>query len=348
MNFHQSEDAFGLDGIYMIFHASCEPRRFAIPDRLNLRVIEVAPVAERIRRVVLAAPDGAALPAYTAGAHVKVTLPDGGERHYSLVDFDGSAGAPSTYTLGVLLEADSKGGSRYMHGLAPGDAVQVSPPKNDFALIAGEGPVLLIAGGIGVTPIVSMATALKQAGRPYRMVYAARNAAAMAFADALAAQHGEALELHHDDRAGGPLDLKPLIEGAAAGTQIYVCGPRPMIEAAREIAGAAGIPRDHIHFELFQSTTRSSDEAAFEVEIASTGEVHTIPPGRTIIEVLEEAGMDLMYDCRRGDCGICQTGVLEGEPDHRDVVLTEAERASGKVMQICVSRARSPRLKLDL
>jgi ferredoxin-NADP reductase len=317
-------------------------------DRLTLRVIEAEPAAERIRRLVLAAPDGAALPAFTAGAHVRVALPDGDERHYSLVDLDGNADAPTSYTLGVLLELESKGGSRYMHGLAPGDTVQVSPPKNDFALVADDAPVLLIAGGIGVTPIVSMATALKAAGRPYRMVYAARNAGAMAFAEALSARHDRALELHRDDEAGGPLDLKPLIEGAEAGTQIYVCGPRPMIEAAREIADAAGIPHDHIHFELFQSSTRSTDESAFEVEVASTGEVHTIPPGRTIIEVLEEAGMDLMYDCQRGDCGICQTDVLEGEPDHRDVVLTEAERASGKVMQICVSRAKTPRLKLDL
>jgi len=316
--------------------------------RLNLRVVEAEPAAERVRRLVLAAPDGSALPPYTAGAHVKVTLPDGDERHYSLIDFDGSAQAPMSYTLGVLLEVESKGGSRFMHGLEPGDTLKVSAPKNDFTLVESKEPVLLIAGGIGVTPIVSMATTLKAAGRAYRMVYAARDAQAMAFAEALNARHGEALQLHLDDEAGGPLDLQPLIEWAEKGTQIYVCGPRPMIEAAREIADAAGIPHDHIHFELFQSSTRGTDESAFEVEVASTGDVHVIPPGRTIIEVLEEAGMDLMYDCQRGDCGICQTDVLEGEPDHRDVVLTEDERASGKVMQICVSRAKSPRLKLDL
>jgi ferredoxin-NADP reductase len=317
-------------------------------DRLTLRVIEAEPAAERIRRLVLAAPDGAALPGYSAGAHVKVTLPGGDIRHYSLVDLEGSTQAPRFYTLGVLLENDSKGGSRFMHGLEPGDTLEISAPKNDFALVDDGAPVLLIAGGIGVTPIVSMATALKAAGRPYRMVYAARSAGAMAFAEALMAQHGPALTLHHDDQAGGALDLKPLIEGVSRDAHVYVCGPRPMIEAAREIADAAGLPHDHIHFELFQTTAHDADETAFEVEVASTGQVFTIPPGRTIIEVLEEEGIDLMYDCQRGDCGICQTDVLEGEPDHRDVVLTEAERASGKVMQICVSRAKSPRLKLDL
>jgi ferredoxin-NADP reductase len=317
-------------------------------DRLKLRVIEAEPAAERVRRLVLAAPDGTALPAYTAGAHIKVTLPDGDTRHYSLVDLDGATANPQHYTLGVLFEAESKGGSRFMHGLKPGDTVEVSAPKNDFALSEDDGPTLLIAGGIGVTPIVSMATALKAAGRPYRIVYAARNAEAMAFAGALEARHGEALVLHHDDSAGGPLDLKSLIEAAEQHTRIYVCGPRPMIEAAREIADAAGIPRDHVHFELFQTAVHDESEMPFEVELASSGQVFTIPPGRTIIEVLEEAGIDLMYDCQRGDCGICQTDVLEGEPDHRDVVLTEAERGSGKVMQICVSRAKTPRLKLDL
>ena len=317
-------------------------------ERLTLRVIEAEPAADRVRRLVLAAPDGTPLPAFTPGAHLKVSLPDGESRHYSLVDFEGQAGAPKTYMLGVLLERESKGGSRYMHGLKPGDTVAVSAPKNDFTLAADDSPALLIAGGIGVTPIVSMASALKAAGRPYRMVYAARSAEAMAFAGDLAARHGDALVLHHDDRQGGPLDLKPLIEGAADGAHIYVCGPRPMIEAAREIADAAGIPHDHIHFELFQTSVHDEGETPFEVEVASSGQVFTIPPGRTIIEVLEEEGIDLMYDCQRGDCGICQTEVLEGEPDHRDVVLTEAERASGKVMQICVSRAKSPRLKLDL
>ena len=315
---------------------------------LILSVIAAEPVADRIRWLRLARPDGAELPAFTAGAHVEVTLPDGQTRPYSLIDFDATSAAPDTYHLGVLLETEGRGGSMHMHALSLGDTVTLAAPKTDFPLHDGPEPALLIAGGIGVTPMISMATALKAQGRPYRLVYAGRSAASMAFADRLAAQHGAALTLHHDDAAGGPLDLRALIGSAAPGTQVYVCGPRPMIEAAREIAAAAGLPHARVHFELFEAAAPQAGDQPFEVELASTGQIFTIPPGRSIIAVLEEAGVDLMYDCQRGDCGICQTAVLEGVPDHRDVVLTDAERAAGKLMHICVSRAKSPRLKLDL
>ncbi|MCC5987597.1 MAG: oxidoreductase [Pararhodobacter sp.] len=314
---------------------------------MELRVSAAAPAAERVRELVLE-PVAGSLPSYAPGAHVEITLPDGDTRPYSLIDLEGRTSAPAHYRLGVLLEAESKGGSRYMHALSVGDRVTASAPKNDFALADSEAPALLIAGGIGVTPIISMAGALKAVGRPYRLVYAAQDAGRMAFREALEAEHGEALALHFDDRAGGPLPLKPLIESAAPGAHLYVCGPRAMIEAARAAAEAAGFAPERIHFELFEKAAPQADDQPFEVELASSGQVFTIPPGRSIIEVLEESGIDLMYDCQRGDCGICQTDVLEGEPDHRDVVLSQAERDSGKVMQICVSRAKSARLKLDL
>lgn len=321
---------------------------------LSLCVTSVRGVAERVRELVLAAPDGSELPGYLAGAHVEVRLPDGDTRPYSLVDLHATAAnpavnpAPKSYRLGVLLEAGSKGGSRHMHALQPGDSVTISMPKNSFSLVDTDAPALLVAGGIGVTPIASMAAALKAAGRPYRMVYAGRTASAMAFADTLKALHGAALSLHTDDTAGGPLALKPLIEQAAPGTHLYVCGPRPMIEAAREIAAGAGLAPSQVHFELFEKSIDQTGDRPFEVEIASTGQVFTVPPGKSIIEVLEHGGVDLVYDCQRGDCGICQTGLMEGVADHRDVVLTEAERAANTLIHICVSRARSPRLKLDL
>jgi vanillate O-demethylase ferredoxin subunit len=172
----------------------------------------------------------------------------------------------------------------------------------------------------------------------------------MAYREELAESLGDSLALHFDDVAGGPIDLDGLIAGMQSGQHLYVCGPRPMIDAALAKAEAAGIPRERVHVELFDNASAGAGDGddAFEVELASSGEVFTIPPGKSIIEVLEEAGHDLIYDCQRGDCGICQTEVLEGVPDHRDVVLSEAERAEGKLMQICVSRAKTPRLKLDL
>ena len=162
---------------------------------------------------------------------------------------------------------------------------------------------------------------------------------------ALAEKLGEAFTLHCDD-ADSALDLDAVI-ATLGDAHLYVCGPRGMIDAARATADAAGFPTGRIHFELFEAAPPPAADAAFEVQI-NAGSVFTIPPGKSIIEVLEENDVDVMYDCQRGDCGICQCDVLEGEPDHRDVVLSEAERAAGDVMQICVSRAKSARLVLDI
>ena len=319
--------------------------------KLNLVVDTVESLAEGVRQIVLRDAGGGTLPAYTAGAHLRIDLPDGRSNAYSLVDATGPDAAPRAYVLAVLREAEGKGGSVHMHGLQPGDAVTAEGPKNDFPLGDHPGRAILVAGGIGITPILSMATALAEAGRPYRLHYAARSHAAAAYAEALTARHGESLALHLDDAAGRMLDITAIFMGAGPQDHLYVCGPKPMIEAVRRAAEAAGFDGPRIHSELFENpATKAEGDQPFEVEIASTGQVVTIPPGRSIIEVLEAEApdIDLMYDCQRGDCGICQTYVLAGVPDHRDVVLTEAERARGDVMQICVSRALTPRLKLDL
>ncbi len=318
---------------------------------LKLKVIETGAPTAQIRALTLAAEDGAPLPGYTAGAHIRVKLADADERHYSLINWvaePAATDAPTAYRLGVRLEEDSKGGSRYMHGLREGDVITVSPPKNDFSLHESDAPVILIAGGIGVTPIISMAAELKARGRPFEFHYCGRSRGLMAFLDELDALCGGALRIHCDDEPESCVDLKALIGAASAHSHIYVCGPRGMIEAVREIAHARGFAKDHVHFELFDAPAADSGDQSFEVEISSTGQVFTVPPDKSIIEVLEAEGVDLIYDCQRGDCGICQTTVLEGIPDHRDVILTDEERAANNVMQICVSRAKSARLVLDL
>lgn len=317
--------------------------------RLEVRTSEA--LTPRIRSLTLAAPDGGLLPGYSAGAHILVSLPDGGERHYSLISTDTSIDTRqgvSDYRLGVQLEEDGKGGSRFMHGLRPGDTVSVQPPRNDFALREHSSPALLVAGGIGITPIISMATELRRRERPFAFHYSGRSRAAMAFIDEIESLCGQALTVHCDDEPERCLDLAGLIAAASRDSHLYVCGPRGMIEAAREEAHARGFPREQVHFELFDKVEDQPGDAAFEVEISSTGQVFSVPPGKSIIEVLEAGGVDLLYDCQRGDCGICQTAVLDGVPDHRDVILTDDERAANDVMQICVSRAKSPRLVLDL
>lgn len=300
-------------------------------ETLSLTVREVRAETPRVRRIVLAGP----CPEVEAGAHVRVALPDGTSRAYSLVDLPGRGG---DWVLGVLLEEASTGGSAYMHGLTAGETLRVTPPVNQFALAPG-GPVLLIAGGIGITPILSMAAACGRAGRAFQLHYYGRAEGELAFLPELYEICGDRLRLHYDTDAAP--DFAALMMGQPAGREVYVCGPKGMIEAVK--AAATG----PVHSELFVNEPTVAD-TAFEVEVRSTGQVVTVPPGISIIEALEAEGLDLIYDCQRGDCGICQTDVLDGMPDHRDVVLSDAEKAANNVMQICVSRALSPRLVLDL
>jgi len=309
--------------------------------KLQGTILAVEPLTDRITALRIG---GAGLPPFEAGAHVEFDLPGGGTRSYSLITFDGKGDAPDQYYIAVQREDSGQGGSKSMHGLAVGDAVTFAAPKNDFPLDI-TAPAVLLAGGIGITPMISMASALRAAGQDVSLVFAGRAEADMAFCNELRTALGDRLHLHFDDKAG-VIDLDAVIAKLGE-AHLYVCGPRKMIDAARAKAEAAGIAHARIHFELFEAAKAATGDTPFEVQI-NDGSVFTIPVGRTIIEVLEENDVDVMYDCQRGDCGICQCDVLEGVPDHRDVVLSQAERDAGEVMQICVSRAKSARLVLDI
>jgi ferredoxin-NADP reductase len=319
---------------------------------LKLRVISEALIAPNIKLIELESA-GDKLPAYGPGAHIKINIPNdilGGEtRNYSLINLESdldTGKSPDIYRLGVLLEEQSTGGSSYIHALKVGDQITCQSPSNDFPLGTDDNP-LLIAGGIGVTPIASMVSELLRNERRFEFHYAGRSSSSLAFISELQANAGDRLELHFDDQENA-LDLSRLFEAIDTRRHVYVCGPKGMIEATKQAAEMAGISAEHIHFELFSNDANLASDDSFEVEISSTGAVYIIPAGRTIIDVLEDEGVDVMYDCQRGDCGICQTNVLAGTPDHRDVVLSEDEKASGDVMQICVSRAKSERLVLEI
>ncbi len=312
----------------------------------TLIVKGIEPVTERISVFVLAAEDGGRLLAYEAGAHLDFELDGPGTRSYSLVDFVAPGDAPTSYRVAVQREDDGDGGSIAMHKLAVGDRLMASQPKNDFTLNDDDGPALLLAGGIGVTPIISFAADLTHRAVPFSFHYATRSEGVCAFKDELEQRFGKNVSFWFDDT--NRIDLKALIGSVSADSHIFCCGPKGMIEAVREFGQAAGFPKEHIHFELFATPSKHDGDRLFEIELSSTGQVFTVPPDKTIIDVLESEGVDVMFDCQRGDCGICQTDVISGEPDHRDVVLSDAERASGKVMQICVSRAKSERLVLDI
>lgn len=315
---------------------------------LALIVRRIAVETPAIRSLVLENIGDTPLPDWRAGAHVRIKLPGGGDRPYSLVDHP-EWRTGRHYVIGVRLEEASAGGSKFMHGLQEGDRVLASPPINQFDLRDGAGEVLLLAGGIGITPILSMAAALARVGRPFRLHYLGRARGELAFLRELEAVCGDCLSVHYDNGPSGRPDFTSLMAGIGGNADVYVCGPRGMIDAVKSAFSTAGYSLDRLRYELFTATRASADgDKPFEVEIKSSGQVVTVVAGQSIIDALQAVGIDVVYDCRRGDCGICQTDVLEGVPDHRDVVLTDEEKASNKVMQICVSRSKSPRLVLDL
>lgn len=315
---------------------------------LAVRVARKVPLAEGICGLELVAADGGPLPAFTAGAHIDLHLPGGPVRPYSLCN---PPGETHRYRLGVLRDAASRGGSQAVHEqLQEGQVLAISPPRNLFALVDDAPASLLIAGGIGITPLLAMAARLAAANAPFQLHYAARSRRHAAFVDELArAPYASRVHLHFDDEAAGPLALDRVLDGAADGTHLYVCGPAGLIQATLATARARGWPEARLHHESFTPTPVPGDQAgSFEVELASTGQVVAVPAGQTIVQALAAAGVEVMTSCEQGVCGTCLTRVLAGQPDHRDSYLTTEERAANDQMLVCCSRARSPRLVLDL
>jgi vanillate monooxygenase ferredoxin subunit len=318
---------------------------------LELVVAAIRDLAPGIKGFTLRRGDGGDLPAFSAGAHidVEVKLADGkaASRSYSITS------APTDrdrYEIAVLREPRSGGGSVFMHDrVKSGDRLRSSGPANDFPLAAAATEHLLIAGGIGITPILAMLRVLTAQERRFELHYCARSHAAAAFADEVVALAGARARFHFD--GGDPrrgLDLAGLLETPVAGRHLYVCGPKAMIEAAVALCHAAGWASDRVHIESFAAAATVIDDQPIEVVLARSGRSIAVPADKTILEALIEAGEDPMSDCRRGECGICVVPVIEGEPVHRDHYLTEREKAAGKLMCLCISRARGKRLVVDL
>jgi ferredoxin-NADP reductase len=326
------------------------------PATLQLRVSEVRELNTLIRLIRLRADDGAVLPGYSAGAHlrVRVELPDGAAdwRHYSLINFApqvDACAAPTEYVIAVRRDDAGRGGSRFMHQrVQAGQVLTIEAPKNEFALRQHTGCAVLIAGGIGITPLTSMAAERVAAGAAVRMHYAGRSREWMAFVPDLQQLLGDALRLHVDAEAGAPLNVDALLDACNAEDQLYVCGPKPMLDTLLARTQARGWTRERVHFEVFNAPTVDTGDHAFEVVLAQSGRSIRVPADRSILDCLIDAGVDPMFDCKRGECGVCGTPVLEGEIDHRDYVLSALERREGRVMQICVSRCKGARLVLDL
>jgi len=317
-------------------------------DWLTVRITEKQQEAEDIVSFKLVGANGNTLPLFTAGAHIDVEVRDGVTRQYSLCNKPGD----DYYMIAVLLEPASRGGSIAMQALHEGQALKISPPKNHFALRTDATRTLLFAGGIGVTPLLSMAEELFQRGADFHMHYCARTRERMAFVERIHhSGFADKVTLHFDN---GPFAQRLAPErdlvSVDHGTHIYVCGPTGFMNWILHTARSAGWPEHQLHTEYFSNTPIPGKDSleTFEVEIASTHQVFLIEAGQSIANVLRANGVYIPTSCEQGVCGTCLTNVVEGIPDHRDAFLTEDERNANQMMLPCCSRSKSAKLVLDL
>lgn len=293
--------------------------------------------------------EGAPLTPFTAGAHVDLILPNGVRRSYSLCN---SPGETHRYVVGVKKASPSRGASIFLHEqLRVGSEIEIGAPRNNFPLIEAAPHSVLIAGGIGVTPIFGMLQRLIKIGASWELHYASRTRADAAFLGEMQALGTDPLRvrLTFDHEPGGKmLDFQAIFAAAPKGAHFYACGPAPML-AAYESA-AAGMAPDRIHLERFTNDAAAAQTGrdGFEIVLARSNKTYKVVPGKTILDILLDEGIDLPFSCMEGVCGSCKVAVLDGAPDHRDVVLSLEERAANNAMMVCCSGSKSPKLVLDL
>ena len=303
---------------------------------LRLTVTERTEPAEGVVRLRLEALDGAELPAWEPGAHLDLVLPSGLVRQYSLC---GDPADRTSYTIATRLIADGRGGSREVHEqLQEAVELSVRGPRNRFPLVASPSYVF-VAGGIGITPVLPMIKAVEAAGVPWRLLYGGRSRAAMPFLDEIEG-FGARVSVVAEDESGLP-DLAAFLAACPADAAVYCCGPEPLMDAVAAVLGPGRLP----HLERFAPGAASTG-AGFEVELRRSGRTLAVPADRTLLSVLRAEVPGISYSCEQGFCGTCQQRVIEGEMDHRDELLTDAEREDS--LLVCVSRSRGGRLVLDL
>lgn len=317
---------------------------------LTLRVDQKWSEATDIYSFELVDPEGGDLPPFTAGSHVDVEARPGVVRQYSLCNNPQSR---DRYQIAVLRESQSRGGSAAMAGdVRQGTLIRVSEPRNHFALDPTARRSVLVAGGIGITPVLCMAERLHNIGEEFSLHYACRSPDRAAFRQRLiVSPFADRVQFHFDD---GPveqrLDLGRVLSEPDQQTHLYVCGPAGLIEVALARAKALGWRDGQVHREFFAAAPADApaSDQAFRVELSSSGRVFEVPADRSIVQVLSEHGVEIPTSCEQGVCGTCLTRVLDGQPDHRDFVLTSEEQARNDVMTPCCSRSKSPLLVLDL
>lgn len=315
---------------------------------LEVAVTAVRQEAERIKSYELSPIGDARLPSFEAGAHIDILLPNGLARSYSLIN---PGDARNRYVVAVLNDAASRGGSSYLHEhVEAGSTLNIHPPRNTFELDESAPHSVMIAGGIGITPVWAMIQRLDAIGAPWTLHYSARTSKAAAFLAPLseieACVPGR-VHFNFDHEPGGRmLDLKALVKAAPAGAHFYCCGPNPMIASFME--ATANIEPHRVHREYFASVAQPAVSGGFTVKLAKSGRSIFVPAGKTILDALLDERIDAPFSCMEGTCGTCETRVLEGVPDHRDAILSEQEKIQSKSMMICCSGSKSETLVLDL
>lgn len=311
-----------------------------------LRVHQKTWEAQGITSVTFVHPEGAPLPRWEPGAHLSLHLPNGLVREYSLCSDPDDT---SHWTVAVLRVAESRGGSSLIHDqLQIGEEILVDGPRNLFQLDESKPRHLLVAGGIGITPIVAMTRALQAKGADWHLLYTGRARELMAFIDEIVALPRERVTVHVDDEVGGFADISTLVGETGDDTLVYCCGPAALMEQV-EIS----VPDTaRLRLERFRApepvANPETPDGAFEVVINSTGDRIPVGAEISILDALAEAGHEVPSSCTEGICGTCETGVISGEIDHRDYLLSDEEKESGCTMCVCVSRCRGPELVLDL
>lgn len=313
---------------------------------LTVSVHQMRVESDGVLSLELVHPHGDALPAWTPGAHIDIDLGAGLLRQYSLC---GDPADPSFYRIGVLREPSSRGGSIQIHDVVrPGQEVRISEPRNNFELSDSTTPLIFIAGGIGITPILAMARQAEQQGREFTLHYGGRSRRNMAFLRELEV-FGDKVSLYSDDREG-PLALDEILQDAHTGDhEVYVCGPGGLLDEVER--RSQDWPKNTFHCERFVPKVieaPADGEREFLVACSESGVTVNIPADVSILESLENAGIAVPNSCREGTCGSCETTVLSGLPDHRDSLLSSEEQESGETMLLCVSRCKSDLLELEI
>ncbi|MND26999.1 PDR/VanB family oxidoreductase [Pseudomonas sp. Hg5Tf] len=304
--------------------------------------------AQDICSYELAAVDGSPLPAFSAGAHIDVQLPDGLIRQYSLCNHPEER---HRYLIGVLKDSASRGGSRSLHEqVHNGAQLRISEPRNLFPLAHGARRSLLFAGGIGITPILCMAEHLAHTGADFELHYCARSSERAAFVERIrTAPFADRLFLHFDEQPQTALNAAQVLANPQADVHLYVCGPGGFMQHVLDSARAQGWQEDRLHREYFAAApVDTGNDGSFSVQIGSTGQVFEVPAEQSVVQVLERHGIEIAMSCEQGICGTCLTRVLDGVPEHRDLFLTEEEQARNDQFTPCCSRSKTPLLVLDI